>query len=723
MAKKPWMDRSLPPDRRADLVLEQLTLDEKISLVHGAGFPGLGPADDPEAAAVLARSNGGAGIVPGVPRLGIPDLNMADSSVGVARGALRGRYSTALPSDIALASSWDLKLAGDYGALIGRELRDQGYNTSLSGGVNITREPRNGRNFEYMGEDPLLAGRMVGRLVRDLQAQHVIGDLKHYAVNAQETGRDVANARLDRRSLREADLLAFEIALKESGAGMVMAAYNRVNGDYCSENGYLLNDVLKKAWGFKGFVLSDWFGTHSTVKAALAGLDQEQPGGTYFGKALKKAVEGGDVPKERLDDMVRRILRTEFACGVVDDPPVPRVVDVFGGLEVAQRVAEQTAVLLKNDRGLLPLDAGRVPSVAVIGSHADVGVLSGGGSAQVDPPGGNAVKPTPPPPAGAPFFVGTTVYHPSSPLKAVRARLPGARVEFDPGTDPQAAAGLARKADVALVFVSQPATEGVDPRSLALPGQQDELVAAVAAANPRTVVVLETGGPVTMPWIDKVPAVLEAWYPGIRGGEAVANVLFGEVNPSAKLPVTFPKAEKDLPHPVLPGSDLKAEVRPFPGAPPNAPKVPQLPPFDIDYTEGLKVGYKWFDAEGKQPLFPFGHGLSYTTFAYSGLKVGAGEVTFTLTNTGKRAGAEVAQVYAGLPAEAKEPPRRLVAWEKASLAPGEAKTITLPLEPRLLSAFNAEKDGWELVPGEYKVWVGGSSRDTPLTGSVRLPGR
>jgi beta-glucosidase len=717
------MDRNLSPDRRAELVVEQLTLDEKISLVHGAGFPGLAPAADADAAAALARSNGGAGIVPGIPRLGIPDLNMADSSVGVTRGSLRSRYATALPSDIALASSWDLGLAGDYGALVGRELRDQGYNVSLAGGVNITREPRNGRNFEYAGEDPVLAGRMVGRLVRDLQAQHVVGCLKHFAANAQETGREVADARLDRRSLREADLLAFEVALRESGAGMVMAAYNRVNGDYCSENGYLLNDVLKKAWGFKGFVLSDWFGTHSTAKAALAGLDQEQPGGTYFGKSLKKAVESGEVPTERLDDMVRRVLRTAFACGIVDNAPVPRVVDVFGGLEVAQRVAEQGIVLLKNDRDALPLDAGRLASVAVIGSHADMGVLSGGGSAQVDPPGGNAVQPPPPPPAGAPFFVGTTVYHPSSPLKAVRAKVPKARVEFNVGKDPRAAAALAKKADVAVVFVSQPACEGADARSLALPDGQDELVAAVAAANPRTVVVLETGGPVTMPWIDQVPAVLEAWYPGIRGAEAVANVLFGEVNPSAKLPVTFPRTEADLPQPVLPGSELKPEMRPFPGAPPDAPKVPQLPPFDIDYAEGLKVGYKWFDAENKQPLFPFGHGLSYTTFAYSGLKLGAGAVTFALKNTGKRAGAEVAQVYVGLPAEAKEPPKRLVAWERVSLAPGEAKTITLALDPRLLSVFNVEKDGWELLPGDYNIFVGGSSRDTPLTGSVRLPAK
>jgi beta-glucosidase len=714
--QRPWMDRNLSPDQRADLVLKEMTLDEKIRLVHGAGFPGFGEPAADGGAETLARSNGGAGVVSGIPRLGIPDLNMADSAVGVTRGALRSRYSTGLPSTLALASTWDLKLAGEYGALIGRELRDQGYNVSLGGGVDIAREPRNGRNFEYQGEDPILAGRMVGRFMRELQAQHVIGDLKHYAVNAQETGRNIVNARLDKRSLREADLFAFEIALKESDAGMVMAAYNKVNGDWCCENSYLLTDVLKKAWGFKGFVVSDWFGTHSTVKAALAGLDQEQPGDTYFGAPLKKAVESGEIPIARLNDMIHRILRTEFACGIVDDPPVQRVVDVFGGLEVAQRVAEQSTVLLKNDRGLLPLDAAGITSIAVIGAHADVGVVSGGGSAQVDPPGGNAVIPPPPPPPGSPSFVGSTVYYPSSPLRAIAAKAPRARVEFNAGTDAQAAAAFAAKADIAIVFAVQPSAEGSDGRTLALPYGQDELISAVAAANPRTIVVLETGRPVSMPWVDRVPAVLEAWFPGIRGAEAISAILFGDANPSAKLAITFARTEADLPHPEVPGIDLK------PTSAPDAIFI-ELPPFDADYKEGLKVGYKWFDAENKQPLFPFGHGLSYTTFAYSDLKVSTSEATFTVRNTGKRAGAEIAQVYVGLPPSAGEPPKRLVAWDKVSLGAGESKTVTLPLEPRFLSIFNVEKDSWELVPGDYTVLVGGSSRLTPLSAPVRLPGR
>lgn len=717
--KGPWMDRSLSPDRRAELILAELTLDEKIGLVHGAGFPGFQPPANATAAAVQARSNGGAGIVGGVPRLGIPDLNMADAATGVTRGAMRSRYSTGLPSTIALASSWNPGLAQEYGALIGRELRDQGYNVSLGGGVNITREPRNGRNFEYQGEDPVLAGTMAGHLMRGLQAQHVIGDLKHYAVNDQETGRDVASANLDRRTLRETDLLAFEIALKESDAGMVMASYNRVNGDHASENSYLLTDVLKKAWGFKGFVLSDWFGTHSTVKAAMAGLDQEQPGEQFFGAALKAAVEKGDVPLSRLDDMVRRILRTEFACGVVDFPPVPKVVDVLGGLEIARRAAEQCTVLLKNDRELLPLNAGRLRSLAVIGSHADVGVLSGGGSAQVDPPGGNAITPPPPPP-GSPPFISGTVYFRSSPLKALQAKAPRAQVRFDSGADPASAAELARKSDVAIVFVNQPMTEGRDAPSLALPDNQDALVNAVAAANPCTIVVLETGGPVTMPWAGQVRGILEAWYPGIQGGEAIANLIFGDANPSAKLPVTFAKAEADLPHPVLPGSTIKPEMKSFPGAPPDAPKFPTLPEFDIDYSEKLKVGYKWFDAEGKEPLFPFGHGLSYTSFSYSELKLDHRQVSFQVRNTGRRAGAEIAQVYVSLPTAANEPPRRLVAWERVELAAGAVATVTLTIDPQRLSIFDVDKDAWSLLPGDYKVYVGCSSRGPFLTGSLTL---
>jgi beta-glucosidase len=710
--KGPWMDSTLSPDQRAALVLKEMTFDEKIQMVHGAGMMGFGEAEPS-----IVRSNGGGGFVPGIERLGLPDLNMNDSAVGSAGGSRKGRYSTALPSTLALASAWNLQLAHEYGALIGRELADQGYNVSLGGGVDIAREPRNGRNFEYLGEDPILAGNMVARWIQGVQSQGVIGDIKHYAVNDQETGRYFADARIDKRALRETDLLAFEIGVKQGKPGMVMCSYNLINGHWGCENEYTLNQVLKKEWGFQGWVISDWFGTHSTVKAANAGLDQEQPNGRYFSAALKKAVDSGQVPMARLDDMVRRILRTEFASGVVDRPQPTRPPDVFRGFATAQRAAEETLVLLKNDRGQLPLDAASLKSIAVIGGHADAGVLSGGGSAQVDAAGGNAVPPAHPSNDLMALF-SQVVFHRSPPLDAIRDAAPRAKVTFDPGTDPESAAAAAKSAEVAIVFVLQHTHEGGDAETLALPDGQDALVAKVAAANPRTVVVVESGGPVLMPWAPQVPAILEAWYPGIRGGQAIAGVLFGKVNPSGKLAVTFPASDADLSHPTVPAPAGKK-----PG--PMDGLIEPAPPFPVAYDEGLKVGYKWFDAENKKPAYPFGFGLSYTTFAYSNLKVTAAKdltVSLTVQNTGKRAGQEVAQVYLSLPASAGEPPKRLIGWEKIALNPGESKTVSLPIDPLYVSVFDAPSDRWKVVAGEYKVMAGPSSATLPLSASVTLDG-
>jgi len=715
------MDKSLPPDQRADMVIAQMTIDEKIQLVHGGQVP----------RGTASPSNGGAGWIPGIPRLGIPDINMADSAVGVTRGAAMSRYSTLLPSTLGLAASWDPKAGHLYGAVIGRELRDQGYNMSIGGGVDITREPRNGRNFEYCGEDPILAGKMVGQLMKGVQDQQIMGDIKHYALNDQETGRNIGNVILDKRSMRESDLLSFEIGLRESQAVGVMCSYNKVNGDWACENDYLLNQVLKKAWGFPGWVMSDWGGTHSTYKAAVAGLDQEMPGSGFFGDPLKKSVESGEIPVARLNDMAHRILRSMFAVGVVDNPPRRQVVDVAKGLEDSQALAEESIVLLKNGGNQLPL-SGAVKSIAVIGSHADVGIISGGGSAQVDPPGGNAAPPAPVAGdqagrggRGGGMFGRGPVYFPDSPLKAIRAHVPNAKVTFDAGTDPAAAASLAKSSDVAIVFVNQPMSEGRDSATLSLPDKQDDLVAAVAAANAKTIVVLETGGPVTMPWIDKVSGVLAAFFPGNRGAEAIANILFGEVNPTAKLPVTFAKSDSDLPHPKIAGIDL-SPVPPTGGPGGFGGGRGGLPPFDVPYTEGLKVGYKWFDAENKETLFPFGFGLSYTTYTYSGLKVTASAsgatVSFSVKNTGKRGGTEIAQVYASLPAGTGEPPKRLIGWDRVELAPGQSKTVTIEVEPLFLSVFNEQKDGWQVVGGDYKLMAGGSSKALPLTETVKLAG-
>jgi beta-glucosidase len=698
---RPWMNTSLSPDERADLVLKEMTLDEKIDLLHGNGMARWGRTR-PNA----YLSNGGAGFVVGVPRLGIPIIQMSDAAYGVRSSAENGRYSTALPSNVASAASWDPHAACEYGTLIGRELRAQGYNMTLGGGVNLTREPRNGRTFEYMGEDPILAGTLVGNRMKCEQAQQIIGDIKHYALNDQESGRNEVNAVVTKRALRETDLLAFQIGIGIAKPGAVMCSYNAVNGDFACENKYLLTDVLKKEWNFKGFVVSDWAGTHSAIKASAAGLDNEQPFDHFYGAQFKEAVQSGKISQTELDDHIHRILRSEFAAGIVDNPVKRSVVDVEGGLETSRKIAEQSIVLLKNNSGVLPLDLAKIHSIAIIGPHADTGMISGGGSAQVDPPG-----------LPAPHWQ-DHVWFPTSPLKAVAAAAPGATVQFDSGADKESAAALARKSDIAIVFAYQWTSEGMDLPSLSLPENQDALIDQVAAANPKTIVVLETGTAVTMPWLDKVGGVVEAWYAGSKGADAVANILFGRVNPSAKLPMTFPRSEADVPHPNL--------VTPPPGAGDHGPEGNERgakPAFEVHYDEGLKVGYKWYDAENKKPLFVFGYGLSYTTYAYSDLKVKPGKettVTFTVKNTGSSAGAEIAQVYAALPASAGEPPKRLVAWSKVRLNAGESKQVSLTVDPLYLDVYDENASAWKLVPGSYAFMVGASSEDLPLQQKVTL---
>ena len=706
---QPWMNASLTPDSRADMVLKQLTLDEKIQLVHGIGWGPLVPGSP-----IPPDNDGGAGQILGIPRLGIPPLQQADSAVGIRMAAPQSRYATLLPSVLAAASSWDIAAAHLYGDVIGRELRAQGYNQSIGGGANLARDPRNGRLFEYPGEDPLLAGVMVGHVIRGVQDNGIMGDIKHFALNDQETGRTVVDARLSKKAARESDLLAFEIGIRIGQPASVMCSYNKVMGDWACENDWLLNHVLKGAWHFPGFVVSDWDGTHSTDKAANAGLDVQMPGEEYFGAALKQAVSSGRVPLTRLDDMVRRLLRSMFNAGVIDHPPAPRsVVDPFRGFEDAQRIAEESIVLLKND-GMLPLHAAGVHSIAVIGAHADVGVMSGGGSAQVDAPGGNAINPS------KPTTWGEAVYFPSPPLRYIREHARGAVVKFDPGTDAAAAAALAKSADVAVVFADQYMSESGDAPSLSLPDHQDQLIAAVAAANPHTLVVLVTGNPVTMPWLDHVAGVMQAWYPGIAGGQAIANLIFGDVVPSAKLPITFAKSAQDLPHRCIFGIDCTQA--PATSAQHWVADDAKRQSFPADYDEGARFGYKWFDSEGKQPLFPFGFGLSYTTFKYSGLQVdrAAKSVTFTVENTGAIAGTEIAQVYVELPKASKEHFRRLAAWQRVPLNPGQNKVITIALEPLAMATFSERKDAWQWQPGEYTVFVGGSSRDLPLHAGAAL---
>src|SRR5580704_15130258 len=488
----PWSNMSLSPDERADLVIKEMTVDEKIALLHGVGMPTDEPVT-PENAA----SNRGVGYTVGVPRLGIPGIDMSDAAYGVRSSGVNGRYSTALPANVAAAASWDTDAAYEYGALIGNELRAQGYNMSLGGGTNLTREPRDGRTFEYLGEDPVLAGTLVAKLIGGTQSAYVIGDIKHYAMNDQESGRNAVDISISKRAARESDMLAFEIGVSKGHPAAVMCSYNRVNGDFACENKWLLTDVLKKDWKFPGFVVSDWGGTHSTEKASAAGLDHEQPGRFWFGDKYKAAVDAGTIPTSELDEHVHRILRSMFAAGVIDHPRQRFVVDPFAGFETARKIEEGGIVLLKNNRAALPLDSAKVRTIAVIGAHSDVGMISGGGSAQVDPMGGNAIMA---PGKGATHWL-EQMWFPTSPLKAIQARAPKATVKYDPGFDPAAAAAAAKGADVAIVFGYQWESEGMDLPSLSLPpykphGQKEDpevdqnaVIAAVAAATPHTIVV------------------------------------------------------------------------------------------------------------------------------------------------------------------------------------------------------------------------------------------
>ncbi len=703
-AQKPWLDRALSADQRAQLAVKAMTQEEKLRWVMAYFGNDFGKGKRiPES---LVQS---AGYVPGTPRLGLPALFETDAGLGVASQAGPNvRERTSLPSGLATASTWDPKVAYAGGAMIGSEARASGFNVMLAGGVNLMREPRNGRNFEYAGEDPLLAGIMVGHAIKGIESNNIISTLKHYALNDQETGRNELDARIDKAAFRMSDLLAMQLAFEQSDAGSVMCSYNRVNGPYACENDYLLNQVLKRDWGFKGFVMSDWGATHSTVAAANNGLDQQSghefDKSPYFGGALQEAIKTGAVPQARLDDMVTRILRAMFAKGVVDNPVKEGgAIDFAKNGAVSRTTAEEGMVLLKNDNRVLPL-AKTVRTIAVIGGHADAGVLAGGGSSLVYPVGGNAVKGLKPD-----TWPGPVMYHNSSPLRAIRAQAPNAKVVYDDGLDAARAARVASQADVALVFATQWVGEALDATSLALPDRQDDLIAQVAGANQRTVVVLENGGPVAMPWLAKVPAVLETWYPGTSGGEAIANVLFGNVNPSGHLPATFPAAEQQLPRPKVDGDPAQPEMQ-----------------FAVDYTEGAAVGYKWFDLKGHKPLFPFGHGLSYTTFSYSGLssqmKDGRLHVRFKVTNTGSVAGKDVPQVYVA-PVSAKwEAPKRLGGWDKVALQPGESKEVEVTVEPRVLAMFDETSRTWRTAKGKYKVTLAEDAAGTNASSvTVDLP--
>jgi beta-glucosidase len=699
---RPWLNPALSPDERAQLAVQQMTEDEKLTLTFGyfaTDWQGKHPP--------AGVRYGSAGYVPGIPRLGIGPQHETDAGVGVATqgGAAQKRERTSLPSGIATAATFNPDIAFKGGQMIGSEARNSGFNVMLAGGVDLARDPRNGRNFEYAGEDPLLAGTIVGSEIAGIQSNHVISTTKHYALNDLETGRKGHDARIDPAAARVSDLLAFQFAIERGEPGSVMCSYNKVNGDFACENDWLLNKVLKADFAFPGYVMSDWGAVHSTAKAANNGLDQQSgwpfDDKPYLGSLLKQAVAAGEVPQARLDDMARRVLRSMFAQGLVDNPvPDSAPIDYAADEAVSQADAEQGIVLLKNEGNLLPLTNAR--RIVVIGGHADKGVLAGSGSSLVYPRGGNAVpglEPT--------SWPGPVMYFPSSPVAELKRLAPNAKVTFVDGTDAGAAAAAARGADAAIVFATQWSSESIDV-AMKLDDHQDALIEAVAAANPRTAVVLETNAGVAMPWAARVRAIVEAWYPGAKGGAAIANVLTGKVNPSGHLPVTFYSSDAQLVRPVRPGSNSEMDE------------------FTLPYSEGAAVGYKWMDRQGLQPLFPFGHGLSYTTYAYETIGATAAtdgrvHVRFTLRNSGQRRGMAVGQVYAQPVSGGWEASKRLVAFGKVDLAPGESKTVEADVDPRLFATFDERAHAWRIAPGSYKLILAASSRDLRRETTVTLP--
>jgi beta-glucosidase len=697
------------PDARAASTLAEMTQDEKLSMLQGfvpQTWPaGKFPTDLPK----------GAGYVPGVPRLGIPPLTESDASLGVANmgGLMRAKdEATAMPAGLAMASTWNPDLIEQVGRVMGAESRAKGFNVLLAGGINLVRDPRGGRAFEYFSEDPLLTGVLGGYSVRGVQSNRIVSTVKHYVLNANETGRSFADVRMDEPAMRESDLLAFQMAIEIGQPGSVMCAYNKINTIYACENAFLLNDVLRHDWRYKGWVMSDWGAVHSV--SIHHGLDQES--GTqprhdpWFGQRLKDALTAGTVAWADVDRSVSRILRTMYSLGLADDPAVAgKPIDFAPHLELAQRVAEQGIVLLKNDGGVLPI-ATSAKRILVVGGHADKGVPQGAGSSQVWPVGGAPLQ----------MRYDDKIYHfrlymPSAPLAALKEQYPQATVSFDDGSDPARAAQAARSADVVVVFAEQFRYEGRDVLSLNLQDNQDGLIEAVAAANQRTIVVLETGGPVAMPWIDQVPAVLQAWYPGNRGGQAIARVLSGAVNPSGRLPVTFPVAATQIPNPVLPGQNLidaaqGKDVR-------TLPKEQQVLP--ITFPEGSDIGYRWYARKGLKPLFAFGHGLSYTTFRTSTPKLSATAATFTVHNTGKRVGADISQLY--LVSQAGQPKRRLVGFQRVELGAGETKQVVLNIDPRLLADW--KDGGWNMPAGRYRFALGERADRLGPAVEISLPAR
>ncbi len=652
------------------------------------------------------------------PRVGIPPVKFTDGGLGAGGLGAGFGEATAMPAGMALAAGWDSAMAREYGTVVGNEVKNRGFDGVFGPTVNIMRTPLGGRTFEAYGEDPYLAARMASGWILGAQAEGVMADAKHYAANNQEGqlgvppvqgilgGRLLTNAIVDERTLREIYFPAFEAAVTESRTATVMCSYNRLNGIYACENHFLLEKVLR-GWGFDGFVVSDFGAAHNTAANLNNGMDYDIGSTAYLPLLVEIALASGSVSAETLDERVRTILRTLFAIGFFDRPSFQNdaaQIDQLRHAEVARTVAEQGITLLKNT-GVLPLDPSELRSIAVIGSAAGR-YVRGRGSSQVTP------------------------FHTVTALEGIRERA-GSKVSvrYNDGLLPLLAAVDAAAADVAIVVVADTETEGSDKLCMSLDcpgvglpnfgdatdlqltvGLQDELIRSVANANPRTIVVLETGAPVLTPWRDQVEALLEAWYPGQEGGTAIARVLFGDIDPGGRLPATFPRHEGDIP--------TAGDLEKYPGVAENA-----------EYKEGVLVGYRWYDARSIEPAFPFGFGLSYTTFSIHDLRIerdsnGVGaRITIEVTNTGNRRGIAVPQLYVGIPSPSPEivqPPKHLKRFAHLSIVPGSTERATFELESRDLSFWDVSSEDWRVAPGCYAIMVGSSSRDIEQQATVPI---
>ena len=668
----PWVQSRAPIATRVSQVLGQMTEADKLDLVSGLTS---GP--------VATDGPVYAGQTTPVPSLCIPALNLEDGPAGVG-DSMTG--VTQLPAPVALAATWDSQLAEDYGRVVGAEQRGKGVNVDLGPTVNIVRDPRWGRAFETYGEDPLLQGAMGVGYIEGVQSEGVLAQVKHLVAYDEETARDspLSDSIVSPRALQEIYLPPFQAAVQQGHVASVMCSYNEVNGTPACQSGYDLTQVLDDEFDFSGFVTSDWFATHSAAPSADAGLDMQMPDGCYFTNGVQQGIADGQVPAARLTDMVSRILTEMFRFhlfGQAATGSPQATVTTPAHVAVAQTVAADGTVLLKNAGGLLPLSAKAVHSIAVIGADGGSGAYTGAsGSASVTP---------------------SSVVTPEQGI-AARAGSHVA-VTYNDGSDPVTAASAAQSASVAVVFADLPEGEGEDLPNIDLPPAENALIEDVAAANHHTIVVLNTGSAVTMPWLSSVAGVLEAWYPGQQDGGAIASVLFGDTDPGGKLPVTFPVS-------------LSQEPAGSPTAWPS--------PGEQDFSEGIFVGYRYFEEHHETPLFPFGYGLSYTSF-----RVGAGHltaptrsghtrVTVTVTNTGRRSGSDVIQLYVGDPASAGEPPRQLEAFTRVTLKAHHHTRVTLTLDARNLSYWDGR---WVAPAGTYQVDVGDSSAALPVHLRLRLP--